>query len=106
MTMIELLKKTVLTGIGVAALAKESVEELGRELIEKGKMSEQEGEKFVQELLNRAEESRASLKRQTEKVVESSLAGMHLAKTADIEELRGEIAALRREIEALRQERP
>ncbi len=100
--MIDLLKKTVLTGIGVASLAKESIEELARDLVEKGKMGEQEGEKFIQELLSRADESRAALKKQTEKIVESALSGMQLARSADIDLLRSEIATLRTEIETLR----
>lgn len=98
--MIELLKKTILTGLGVASLTRDKIEQLGRELSDKGKMTEQEGEKFVEEMQKLAEESRASLQKQTEKVVESALGKMHLARAADIEELKQEIAALRTEIEA------
>jgi polyhydroxyalkanoate synthesis regulator phasin len=99
--MIELLKKTILTGLGVASLTRDKIEQLGRELSDKGKMTEQEGQKFVEEMLKLAEESRASLQKQTEKVVESALAKMHLARAADMDELKQEIAALRAEIEAM-----
>ncbi|HSL40054.1 MAG TPA: hypothetical protein VK857_06760 [Desulforhopalus sp.] len=99
--MIDLLKKTILTGLGVASLTRDKIEQLGRELSDKGKMTEQEGEKFVEEMLKLAEESRASLQKQTEKVVESALAKMHLARAADMDELKQEIAALRAEIEAM-----
>jgi polyhydroxyalkanoate synthesis regulator phasin len=99
--MIDLLKKTILTGLGVASLTRDKIEQLGRELSDKGKMTEQEGEKFVEEMLKLAEESRASLQKQTEKVVESALARMHLARAADMDELKQEIAALRAEIEAM-----
>jgi polyhydroxyalkanoate synthesis regulator phasin len=97
--MIDLLKKTILTGLGVASLTRDKIEELGRELSDKGKMTEQEGEKFIEEMQKLGEESRASLQKQTEKVVESALAKMHLARAADIEELKKEIAALRAELE-------
>jgi polyhydroxyalkanoate synthesis regulator phasin len=99
--MIELLKKTILTGLGVASLTRDKIEQLGRELSDKGKMTEQEGQKFVEEMQKLAEESRASLQKQTEKVVESALAKMHLARAADMDELKQEIAALRAEIEAM-----
>jgi len=103
--MIELLKKTILTGLGVASLTRDKIEQLGRELSDKGKMTEQEGQKFVEEMQQLAEESRASLQKQTEKVVESALAKMHLARAADMDELKQEIAALRAEIEAIRTEK-
>ena len=78
--MIELIKKAILTGVGIAALTKDKVEELAKELIDKGKMSEQEGEKFVEEMLNRAEESRETCKNQTESLVKNTIAKMNLAR--------------------------
>ena len=100
--MIDLIKKAVLTGMGVASLTKDKIDEFSRELIEKGKLTEQEGEKFVQEMRKRAEESRDALMLQTDKIVEATLNKMQLAKVADLEKLQVEIAGLRKEIEALR----
>lgn len=100
--MIDLIKKAVLTGMGVASLTKDKIDEFSRELIEKGKLTEQEGEKFVQEMRKRAEESRDALVLQTDKIVEATLNKMQLAKAADLEKLQVEIAGLRKEIEALR----
>jgi len=100
--MIDLIKKAVLTGMGVASLTKDKIDEFSRELIEKGKLTEQEGEKFVQEMRKRAEESRDALVLQTDKIVEATLNKMQLAKAADVEKLQVEIAGLRKEIEALR----
>lgn len=99
--MIDLIKKAVLTGMGVISLTKEKIDEFSRELIDKGKLSEQEGEKFILEMRKRAEESKEALVRQTDRVVEASLAKMQLAKVADLEKLQSEIASLRKEIEAL-----
>jgi polyhydroxyalkanoate synthesis regulator phasin len=102
--MIDLLKKAVLTGIGVASLTKEKIEEVSRDFIDKGKLSEKEGEKFVEEMLSRADESKQSLKKQTECVVEATLDKMQLARASDIENLKAEIGSLRDEIESLRKE--
>jgi len=102
--MIDLLKKAVLTGIGVASLTKEKIEEVSRDFIDKGKLSEKEGEKFVEEMLSRADESKQSLKKQTESVVEATLDKMQLARASDIENLKAEIGSLRDEIESLRKE--
>lgn len=100
--MIDLIKKAVLTGLGVASLTKEKIEEFGRELMDKGKLTEQEGAKFVVEMQKRAEESREALKNQTDKLVEAALTRMQLAKGSDLEKLQTEIAGLRKEIEELR----
>jgi polyhydroxyalkanoate synthesis regulator phasin len=103
--MIDLIKKTVLTGMGVLSLTKEKIDEFSRELIEKGKLSEQEGEKFIQEMRKRAEESKEALMKQTDRMVEASLNKMQLAKVSDVEKLQSEIVSLRKEIEALRNEK-
>jgi len=100
--MIDLIKKAVLTGLGVASLTKEKIEEFGRELMDKGKLTEQEGAKFVVEMQKRADESREALKNQTDKLVEAALSRMQLAKGSDLEKLQAEIASLRKEIEELR----
>ncbi len=102
--MIELIKKALLTGVGIAALTKDKVEELAKELIDKGKMSEQEGEKLVKDMLNQAEESRENLKSQTESLVNKTIAKMHVARIEDIELLKNEIQQLRDEIAALSKE--
>ncbi len=99
--MIDLIKKAILTGVGIAALTKEKMEDLSKELIDKGKLSEQEGEKFVQDMLNRADESREIFKGQTESLVKNTIAKMHLARSEDIELLKTEIAQLRAEVAAL-----
>ena len=64
--MIELVKKTLLTGVGVAALTKEKIEEIAKDFVEKGKMTEQEGRTLVDDLVLRSEESRVELQKQIE----------------------------------------
>ncbi|MCP4343259.1 MAG: hypothetical protein GY799_31390 [Desulfobulbaceae bacterium] len=100
--MIDLIKKAVLTGVGVASLTKEKIEDLAKELIVKGKMSEQEGEKLVEEMLSRAEESRETMKNQTKSLVQDTIAKMQLARVEDIELLKTEIERLREEISSMK----
>ncbi len=102
--MIDLIKKAVLTGVGIASLTKDKIEDLANELVDKGKMSEQEGEKLVQEMLSRADESRESMKSQTENLVKKTIAKMQLARIEDIEVLKAEIEKLREEISTLKKE--
>ncbi len=96
--MYELIKKTTLTGIGVASVTKDKIEEIAKELIEKGKMSEGEGKKFVEELMTKSEEAKADMQQQIEKVVNEAIAKLNLAKSSEIEELKKEIIALKEQL--------
>jgi polyhydroxyalkanoate synthesis regulator phasin len=93
--MIELMKKSMLIGIGVLSLTKDKVEEVAGELIDKGNMSQKEGEKFVDDVLKRSEETRSVLEEQIKAVVKSTMAKMDIAGKSDIEALRSEISELK-----------
>ena len=93
--MIELVKKTLLTGVGVAALTKEKIEEVARDFVEKGKMTEQEGRDLVNDLVSRSDESRLELQKQIGEKVEMVLEKMDLAKKSEVDALKLEIAELR-----------
>ena len=99
--MIDLIKKTMLTGIGAAALTKEKIEEIAQEFVDRGKLSEQEGEKIVKDMLDKTEESKEQLRKQTEEMVETALGKMQLARASDIKKLRAEISSLKKKIEGL-----
>ena len=67
--MFELIKKTMLAGVGLAAVTKDKVEELARELTEKGEMSEKEGRELIDELLKKSEQARKDLETKVEDTV-------------------------------------
>ena len=90
----ETLKNILYTGIGIAFLTKEKVEELKADLIEKGKMSQEEGRQFVDDLLRRSEKARDQLDLWINKRVEERIAQFNLA-------TRDELADLRRQVEEL-----
>lgn len=94
--MIELVKKVLLTGVGVAALSKEKIEDLAKDFVEKGKMTEQEGKKLVDQLLSSSDEARQDLQKQIEGKVQAVLEKMDLAKKSDLEALKMEIEELRK----------
>ena len=99
--MIDLIKKTMLTGIGAVALTKEKIEEIAQEFVDRGKLSEQEGEKIVKDMLDKTEESKEQFRKQTEQIVETTLGKMQLARASDIKKLRAEISSLKKKIEEL-----
>ena len=90
----EMLKNVVYAGIGAAFLTKEKIEELKGDLIEKGKMSQEEGKQFVEDLLRKSEKAKDQLDLWITKQVEDRIMQLNLA-TKD------EIAELQRKIEEL-----
>lgn len=90
----EMLKNALYAGLGAAFLTKEKIEELKADLIEKGKMSQEEGKQFVDDLLRKSEKAKDQLELWINKRVEDRIKQLNLA-TKD------EIAELERKIEEL-----
>ena len=58
--MIDLIKKALYTGVGLAVLTKEKAEELVHELSQQAKLSEQEGKELFDSLLKQSESAQRS----------------------------------------------
>ncbi len=99
--MFELIKKAMFTGIGMAAMTKEKVEEIAVDFIKKGNLSENEGRKLVDEIMKRSEESQEEIKKQVERLVMAALEKMQLARISQIDEINQAIQILREKIEVL-----
>ena len=97
--MIDVMKKVLLTGVGVAALSKEKIEDLARDLVEKGKMTEQEGKALVDQLLTSSDDARQDLQKQIEEKVQAVLEKMDLARKSEVDALKLEIEALKKAAE-------
>ncbi len=92
--MFDLIKKTMLTGIGLAAMTKDKVEGLAKELIEKGELSEKEGKKLVDEMLKKSEQAGKDMEAKIEGVVQKAIGKMDLASKKDVSQLAAKIKRL------------
>jgi polyhydroxyalkanoate synthesis regulator phasin len=90
-------KKTMMTGIGLALKTKDEVEDWARDLVTRGEISENEGEKFVDELLKRYDEAREDLEKRIEKVTKEIMKKARVASMDELESLKKEIEELRKE---------
>ncbi len=90
----DLLKNVVYAGIGAAFLTKEKIEEIRGDLVDKGKMTKDEGKDFVDELLKKSDSAKDQLELWLTRQVEDRVKQLNLA-TSD------EVADLRRKIEEL-----
>ena len=94
--MMDLVKKSMLAGIGLALKTWDEVEELAKEVEKRGKMTENEGKKFLDDIQKRYEDAQAKLEERVEEAVRKFI------KRADIvtgDELKG----IKKEIRELKQ---
>lgn len=95
MEIIDIVKKTMLTGIGLALVAKDEMEEIARDIEKKLDMTEQDGKKFLKDLQQRYDEAQGKLEDRVEKSVRDFM------KKADV--VTGdELKALKKEIRELK----
>ncbi len=59
--MIDLMKKTLLAGVGLTLMTKDKVEEIAREIAKSGDLSADKGQEFVDEAVARAKKGREDL---------------------------------------------
>jgi len=85
--MFDIIKKTMLTGVGLAAMTRDKIEEMAKELTEKGEMTEKEGRELVDELVKKSEKAKKDLETKMEGIVEKVLGKMNLATKEDISKL-------------------
>ena len=85
--MFDLIKKAMFTGLGIAYMTKEKIEDLSKDLIEKGKLSEKEGKEFVEELKKKSEEAKKGAQEQIENVVNTTFKKMKVATQNDLDNL-------------------
>jgi len=91
--MFELIKKGLLTGLGLAVITKAKLEGILGKLVEEGKMSREEAEKFRDELLRSGEEHWTEMEEKISKSVKDLIGGMDLCHKDDLRELHQKLLA-------------
>lgn len=83
-----MIKELLYTGLGGALLLKERVEEEVEKLQEKGKLSKEDADKFIEKLKVRGEEEEEKLKAHIKEALKEVIDEMGLATKSDIEALK------------------
>ena len=92
--MIDLIKKTLLTGVGLAVMTKEKVEELGKDLVSQAKLSEIEGQEFVDNLMKQSETARKDFETRINAAVQKAVSGLNLASKDEVAKLSAKVEEL------------
>ncbi|MBW1727551.1 MAG: hypothetical protein JRF31_10290 [Deltaproteobacteria bacterium] len=96
--MLNIIKKSMLTGIGLALIAKDEVEDLAKELVNKGKMSENEGTKFLEDLQKRYDQTQQKLEEKVQKAVKDFMKKADVVTGDELKGLKKEIRELKKAI--------
>ncbi len=101
----DLIKKTLLAGVGLALKTWDEVEDLAKELIDKGKMSEKDGRKFTKDLQKRYEDTQKKLEARVEKMVKEFFKKADVVTTDELKALKKEVRDLKKMISSERRSR-
>lgn len=93
--MIEILKKSLYTGLGLAFMTRDKIEDISEEMVKFGKLTEQEGRELVAELTKKSEEAGRSVREHIDNAVQQQIQRMNLVS-------HDEYAALKRQVEILK----
>lgn len=96
--MLDLMKRSLLTGLGLALKTKDEVEELANDLIKKGKMSEKDGRKFIKDLMDKWDSSRDTLEKRVEKSVNEFFKKTNVVTSDELKAVKKEIRDLKKAI--------
>jgi polyhydroxyalkanoate synthesis regulator phasin len=104
--MFDLVKKSMLAGVGLALKAWDEVEEMANDMVAQGKMTEKEGRKFLDELQGRYSETQKKLEERVEKSVREILKKMDVVTQDELKALKKEIRDLKKMISSQNEEVP
>jgi polyhydroxyalkanoate synthesis regulator phasin len=88
------IKKIISASLGMAIIAKNKTKEIIDELIEKGKMSQEEGNKFINDLKSETEKSRRDAEEEIRKMITSALQKMDVPTKEDYDRLEKRVKVL------------
>jgi polyhydroxyalkanoate synthesis regulator phasin len=94
MHMVDLIKKAIYTGVGLAVLTKERAEELVKELSQQAKLSEQEGKELFDGLLKQSEHARNDLQSKLDDAVLAVVNRLNLATKDEVASLKAKVEEL------------
>ena len=96
--MFDLLKKTFFASIGMAYLTKEKIEELGKNISNEANLKEEDGRKFIDELLKKSKDARAAMEKAVSEKVDLVVKKLDMPSRKDFDDLKRRVANLEENI--------
>lgn len=96
--MLDFIKKTMLTGIGIAMKTKDELEEWVKEIVKKGEISENEGKDFLDNVKRKSKEAQKDFEEKVESKFKDLLKKADIATRDEVNDLKNEIVELKKTI--------
>ena len=97
----ELLRNILYTGVGAAFLTRDKLDEIRKDLVERGNLTKEEGKEFVDDLLRKSNSARDQLEILLNRQVEERIKTLNLATVDDLDELLRKVEELETALNAL-----
>lgn len=94
----DMIKKTLLAGIGLALKTWDEVEAVAKEMVKKGELSETEGRRFLEDLQKRYDEVQKKLEARVEQTVREFLKKADVVTGDELKALKKEVHQLKKMI--------
>jgi polyhydroxyalkanoate synthesis regulator phasin len=98
----ESVRKIGLIGAGLWAMTEERIDELVKDLVDKGDISKEEGKKTVQDLLEESKKQKADIEKRVSEKIQDAISKKDIFTRKDIDELELKIRDLEEEIQRIK----
>jgi len=96
----EIMKKAMMTGIGLALKTQSEIETLAKDIIRQSKMSEAEGRRFIDEVMKKYEKAKANMNKKIQKQIAEYMAEADLASKKELNALKQEVQKLKKSLKS------
>lgn len=97
----ELVKKVLYTGVGLVATTTEKLQKTVNDLVDQGKVPQEEGKKIVDEFVSSTEGKRNEFEKKTSELIESIVRRLEIPTNSDYAALSKRIAKLERQLKTV-----
>ena len=99
--MLELIRKSLLAGLGAGVITKEKAQQAAQELVDEGKLAADDAKQFVDRLLEGANEQREEFQASIRDAVRKALDSTDVARAEDLQVIKQRLADLELRFAAL-----
>lgn len=92
----EFMKKAMMIGIGIAMKTQSEIEEMTKDFVDKTKMSEDEGKKFIDDMVKRYDEAKKDMEKKIRDGVAEYMTKADIASKKELEALKKEVEELKK----------
>lgn len=85
--MSDLIKNIILSGLGLLSITSDKAKSIAKDLIKKGKLSENEEAKFVKDLMTKSKKIGNDIDKKIESIVEKTLKKLNIPTHKDLDDI-------------------